>query len=148
MMSSRFSQWEDSRQISVSFILMSHDLSQPIIIGYLGQRHTDERHYEDPHRCVELEKMQKPKPLSSDKIFKTTGITCSSTFVIKVKHWSNIIFFTLQLLSLNNILFHILYFQISVSINTVEKTSEKHKNIQLQYIKFNLYLNKKKDDKY
>ena len=54
MMSSIFSQWEDSRQISVSIILMSHDLSQPIIIGYLGQIHTDiiqrdERHYEAPH---------------------------------------------------------------------------------------------------
>ena len=33
MMSSRFSQWEDLRPISVSIILMSHDLSQTIRIG-------------------------------------------------------------------------------------------------------------------
>ena len=40
MMASTFIQWEDSRQISVSIIVMSHDLSQPIIIGYLGQIQT------------------------------------------------------------------------------------------------------------
>ena len=55
MMSSRFSQWEDSRQISVSIILMSHDLSQPIRIGYLGEiqtlyRQRDNQHYEASHR--------------------------------------------------------------------------------------------------
>ena len=44
MMSSRFSQWGDSRQISVSFILKSHELPQPIRIGYQGQIHTY-KHY-------------------------------------------------------------------------------------------------------
>ena len=52
MMSSRFSQWED---LSVSIILMSHDLSQQIIIGYLGEIQQtyiiqrDERQYEARH---------------------------------------------------------------------------------------------------
>ena len=41
MMSSRFSQLEDSRQISVSIILKSHNLSQPIIIVALDQKSTE-----------------------------------------------------------------------------------------------------------
>ena len=38
-----FSKWEDCRQISVSIILMSHDLSQPIRIGSLDQKSTNRR---------------------------------------------------------------------------------------------------------
>ena len=39
----RVSQWEDCRQMSVSIILMSHDLSQPIRIGSLDQKSTNRR---------------------------------------------------------------------------------------------------------
>ena len=57
MMSSRFSQLEDSRQISVSIILKSHNLSQPIIILALGKI------VRYPQTCDNLEKLIKNKIL-------------------------------------------------------------------------------------
>ena len=43
----RFSQWEDCRQISVSIILLSHDLSPPIRIGSLDQIQTERKRKTD-----------------------------------------------------------------------------------------------------
>ena len=46
----RFSQWEDCRQISVSIILMSHDLSQPIRVGSVDQ--TERERERDAHALL------------------------------------------------------------------------------------------------
>ena len=46
---------EDLRQISISILLMSHDLSQPIRIGSETDKQTDRRVYtEVPHSIEKL----------------------------------------------------------------------------------------------